>query len=166
MNAIGIMQGRLSPPVGGRIQSFPVNTWCEEFSLAREAGLDCIEWLYQKETEPVNPLRTDAGVAEIRRLAEDLGVAVWSVCADYYMSERLVASDGIPRGDAVKHLRWLVGRAALLGVRYIVLPFVDESSLRSPQEVEGLLAVLKSVLPVAEQDGVELHLETDLAPAS
>ncbi len=165
MNPIGIMQGRLSPPIGGRMQSFPLDTWREEFSLAREAGLDCIEWIYEADTEEVNPLRTDVGVAEIRQLVENSGVAVWSVCADYYMTERLVVPDGTLRGEAVEHLRWLVGCAGLLGARYIVLPFVDESSLQSPQEVKGLLTVLQSVVPAAEQAGVELHLETDLQPA-
>lgn len=164
MNPIGIMQGRLSPLIGGRIQSFPVDTWREEFSVAREAGLDCIEWIYEADTEAVNPLRTDKGVTEIRQLAEDSGVAVWSVCADYYMTERLVAPDGATRGDAVEHLRWLVECTSLLGARYIVLPFVDESSLQCPREVRGLLAVLKSVMPAAERAGVELHLETDLKP--
>ena len=164
MNPIGIMQGRLSPPVGGRIQSFPVDTWREEFSLAREAGLDCIEWIYEVETETVNPLRTDEGVTQVRRLAEASGIAVSSVCADYYMVDRLVSPDGEPREATVEHLMWLMGRASLLGVRYIVLPFVDASSLRSSQEIEGLLAVLKSVKPVAERAGVELHLETDLQP--
>ena len=164
MNTIGIMQGRLSPPTGGRIQSFPVDTWREEFSRAREAGLDCIEWIYEADTEAVNPLRTDEGVAEIRRLAEDSGVAVWSVCADYYMTERLVTPDGVVREAAVEHLRWLLGRTGLLDARYIVLPFVDASSLQSPPEVEGLLAVLKSAMPAVEQAGVELHLETDLQP--
>ena len=165
-NPIGIMQGRLSPPIGGRIQGFPVDTWREEFSLARQAELDCIEWIYEADTEAINPLLTGDGVAEIRRLVENSGVAVWSVCADYYMTERLVAPDGTPREAAVEHLIWLVGRAGLLGVRYIVLPFVDASSLQSSQEVEGLLAVLKSVIPVAERAGVELHLETDLQPAT
>ena len=165
MNPIGIMQGRLSPPIGGRIQSFPVDTWREEFSLAREAGLACIEWIYEADTEAVNPLRTDEGVAEIPRLIENSGVAVWSVCADYYMAERLVTPDGVPRGATVQHLMWLMGRAGLLGARYIVLPFVDASSLESSQEVEGLLVVLKSVMPAAEHAGVELHLEADLKPA-
>jgi L-ribulose-5-phosphate 3-epimerase len=54
MNPIGIMQGRLSPPVGGRIQSFPVDCWREEFFRAREAGLNCIEWVYEFETEARN----------------------------------------------------------------------------------------------------------------
>jgi hexulose-6-phosphate isomerase len=165
MNPIGIMQGRLSSPIGGCIQSFPVDTWREEFARAREAGLDCIEWIYQKEAEPMNPLRTDAGVAEICQLAEDSGVAVGSVCADYYMAERLIAPDGTLQGDTVEHLKWLVGRVGLLGARHIVLPFVDASSLQSPQELEGLLAALRAVMSAAERAGVELHLETDLKPA-
>ena len=51
---IGVMQGRLSPPRGGRIQSFPVDTWREEFGLARQAGLDCIEWIYEMEAAENN----------------------------------------------------------------------------------------------------------------
>lgn len=162
MNSIGIMQGRLSSPLGGWIQSFPVETWREEFFRARDAGLGCIEWIYEAGTDAVNPLRTDVGMANIRRLADDSGVAVWSVCADYYMEERLLGLDGAPREDAVEHLKWLLGRVGILGARHIVLPFVDSSSLRPLRELEGLLTVLRAVTPAAERAGVELHLETDL----
>src|SRR5207237_8062124 len=125
LKPIGIMQGRLSPPADGRIQSFPVNTWREEFALAREAGLACIEWIYESGTDVVNPLRTDDGAAEISSLANAHGVAARSICADYYMSERLVGPDGAIQRDVGKHLKWLLGRAGMLGARYIVLPFVD-----------------------------------------
>lgn len=162
MNPVGIMQGRLSTPVSGRIQAFPVDTWREEFFLARKAKLDCIEWIYEKGTESMNPMRTDAGLREIFQLIEATDVLVSSVCADYYMNERLVLPDERARGDMIEHLIWLVGRIGRLGARYIVLPFVDESSLRSRKEIEGLVAVLRSVLPAAERAGVELHLETNL----
>lgn len=164
MNPIGIMQGRLSPPAGNRIQSFPIKTWRHEFTLAREAGFDSIEWVYEIETEAENPIRSDDGIEEIRRRIEETGVKVFSICADYYMRERLVDRKGNPSEARVKHLLWLIGRAGLLGVRYLVLPFVDEASLRSSKEVEGLKALLRAVLQVAERARVELHLETDLAP--
>ena len=163
-NPIGIMQGRLSPPMGGRIQSFPVDTWREEFPRAREAGLACIEWVYEVDHEEANPLASEVGVVAIREAAQRSGVAVWSVCADYYMKEPLVEADGAPRPYAADHLRGLLRRAALLGVRYLVLPCVDESSLRSVAALQGLQAVLATVLPQARQAGVELHLETDLKP--
>jgi hexulose-6-phosphate isomerase len=158
------MQGRLSPPVAGRIQSFPVDTWHTEFFHAREARLNCIEWIYEAETDSLNPLRTDDGVREIRNLSEDSGVRVASLCADYYMTERLVALDGTPQGEAIEHLKWLLGRASLLNAHHIVLPFVDASSLKSHQELAGLLAVLQAVRVSVEDAGVELHLETDLEP--
>jgi L-ribulose-5-phosphate 3-epimerase len=165
MNPIGIMQGRLSPPVGGRIQSFPVDSWRQEFPRAQKAGLNCIEWVYEFDTEADNPLSTEAGALEIGNLVRESGVAVWSICADFYMKERLVGGDGAPRTQVVEHLHLLLQRASLLGVRYIVLPFVDESSLKSAAELERLLEVLRWIMPRAQAAGVELHLETDLKPA-
>lgn len=162
LNPIGIMQGRLLPPVGGRIQSFPVATWREEFALARTAGLACIEWIYETGTDAANPLATDEGCSEILGCVDETGVAVRSVCADYYMTKRLVDKGGVPQKEIVDHLKWLMRRASLLGVRYIVLPFVDFSSLGSAREIEGLVGTLRSVVADAEKTNVELHLETDL----
>ena len=34
--SIGIMQGRLSKPLNGKIQSFPKNSWKDEFYLAKD----------------------------------------------------------------------------------------------------------------------------------
>ena len=42
---IGIMQGRLSKPLNGKIQSFPVNSWENEFYLAKDIGFKLIEWV-------------------------------------------------------------------------------------------------------------------------
>ena len=162
MNPIGIMQGRLLPPVGGKIQAFPVDGWRHEFTLAAEAGLNCIEWIYEADMAAANPLASDEGVEQINRLIDDSGVSVRSVCADYFMKELLVAPDGAARDAPVEHLASLMGRAAAIGARHIVLPFVDESSMRSAGEVDGVVEILRSVLPAAEHAGVELHLETDL----
>jgi len=158
------MQGRLSPPVAGRIQSFPGGLWREEFALAKLAGLDCIEWVYEAETEKTNPLFSLDGLAKVRSLAQSSGVAVSSICADYYMLGKLVGDEGAPCEASVEHLANLLDRSARLGIKYIVLPFVDSSSLKSTREITGLARVLHSIIPVAEQVGVELHLETDLNP--
>ncbi len=32
-NEIGIMQGRLSPRIDGKIQAYPANTWQKEFEI-------------------------------------------------------------------------------------------------------------------------------------
>ncbi|MDD1665477.1 MAG: sugar phosphate isomerase/epimerase [Methanomicrobiales archaeon] len=164
MPVIGIMQGRLSPPREGRIQSFPVETWEEEFPKAREAGLDCIEWIYEKETEERNPLASDEGTARIRELAGTWSVGVHSICADYYMTEQLIDARGEVSRPNLRHLAWLMGCARRLGARYIILPFVDASSLRRVRRSAALKTLLEMILPEAERSGIEIHLETDLPP--
>jgi L-ribulose-5-phosphate 3-epimerase len=161
-NPIGIMQGRLLPPTLDRIQAFPIGNWQSEFRSAAEAGLDCIEWIYEMDTADHNPLGTDAGMAEIHDVIKETGVEVLSVCGDYYMPERLVALDGTVRRQIVEHLFWMIERASLVGARHLVLPFVDASSLSSRAELNGLLEVLKLALPAARRAGIGLHLETDL----
>ena len=165
MIPIGIMQGRLLPRFEGRFQAFPADGWKREFFLAREAGLQCIEWIYETYHESANPLGSDAGIKEIRDLTAETGVQVRSICADYYMQDPLLDGDGVPRLPVVEHLEWLIGRAAGLGVRYVVLPFVDASALRSARAAEELLHVVSRVAPAARAKGIELHLETDLPAA-
>ena len=164
MNAIGIMQGRLSPPVGGRIQSFPAETWREEFSRAREAGLAGLEWVYEAETESANPLRSARGAEQVRALAEREGTSVLSVCADFYMVEQLTDESGRPDEAVIEHLRALLARVRAVGGTHVVLPFVDASSLRTAARVDGTIAALSQVSSDADRYGVELHLETDLLP--
>ncbi len=162
MHQIGIMQGRLLPRFEGRFQSFPADGWTREFYLAREAGLQCIEWIYETYHESVNPLGSAAGIRAILDLSTETGVQVRSVCADYYMQELLLDGDGLPRSPVVEHLERLIGHAGELGVRYIVLPFVDASALRSPSAIEGVLKLLRRVIPAARAACLQLHLETDL----
>jgi L-ribulose-5-phosphate 3-epimerase len=159
---IGIMQGRLSPAQNGRIQSFPIDTWRSEFSVAHSADLCCIEWIYETGSDHLNPLATDDGLREIMRVSEDSGVGVWSICADYYMERHLVTAVGEAVPQSINHLTWLIGRAAALGARYIVLPFVDNSSLRTPAQIAGLARSLADPIKVAERMAIELHLETDM----
>jgi len=146
------------------MQSFPVDRWSEEFSLARKAGLACIEWVYRKESASANPLSSDSGIEKIKSLIDESATEVWSVTADYYMAERLVTSGGELRGEVVEHLGWLLKRAQMVGARYVMAPFVDDSRLSTEAEVDGFVALLNAVPPMLEETGVELHMETDLSP--
>lgn len=161
---IGIMQGRLLPPFEGRFQAFPATGWQEEFAHARDAGLACIEWIYEEPHEAGNPLGSADGLARMAELSAASGVAVRSICADYYMTRRLVTPAGEADETTVAHLRWLMQRARLLGATYMVLPFVDASSLRSEPERLAAERLLRDLAGEGEAGGVELHLETDLPP--
>ena len=164
MVPVGIMQGRLVPPVDGRIQAFPEENWKDEFELARDAGLACIEWIYEKSKNSLNPLESERGIKEIKELTKQTGVRVSSICADYYMSEMLVTLDGAANEKIISHLTWLISQSKKLNVNHIVLPFVDASSLASHIHVETVSKIIRFVIPHAVLHEVEIHLEADLSP--
>lgn len=161
---LAIMQGRLLPPVEGRIQAFPRELWEREFPHAAAAGLDAIEWVYDTYGLGANPLQTAEGVARIALLSREHRVAVRSICADYFMDFAFVRSTGDERAARLAHLEWLLRQAALLGVSRIVLPFVDQSEIRDAADREAAIDSIRRALPAAHSAGVELHLEASLPP--
>lgn len=154
------MQGRLLPKISGRIQCFPADQWRNEFPLAEKAGLQLIEWIYEVYGAVQNPLSTDQGIAELKELSVKHGVAVRSLCADYFMDRPMLAN---PEEGALK-LHWLLGRCHLAGIRRIILPFVDASRLINSAAEDSLVQLLTPFSSEAESMGIELHLETDLPP--
>jgi hexulose-6-phosphate isomerase len=164
MQRIAIMQGRLIAPTGGSIQGFPRDRWREEFALAAEAGMDAIEWIYDLHSADVNPLATDAGVAELRTLSRQHAIAVVSLCADYFLDRPFVRTSLDNVADLTVHLLWLIGRCGQAGITRMVLPFVDASRIETPDDERRVVEVLRQMLPLCEATGVELHLETSLAP--
>jgi L-ribulose-5-phosphate 3-epimerase len=158
------MQGRLLPPFDGHFQSFPVNRWREEFPLAAQASLDAIEWIYDSVGESANRLSTDAGLAEMARLGEQHGISVVSLCADYFMEHPLLRVRPPELDLRMGKLFWLLERCKLAGIQRVVLPFVDNSRIENAAEETQLVEILTRALTTAEKAGVELHLETALAP--
>jgi len=166
MTRIGIMQGRLVPPEGGRFQCFPREQWRREFPLAAAAGLDSIEWIYDGFGEDANPLASEFGVREMANLSERHGISVRSVCADYFMERPFLRAGGDALILLVEKLNWLLGRCRLAGIERVVLPFVDDSRIENAEDASRVVEVMTAACPEAERNGVELHLETALAPAT
>lgn len=164
MPRIAIMQGRLLPPQHGRFQCFPRDRWREEFGNAAQAGLDAIEWIYDLQGADVNPLVTDSGIAEMRSLSGQHGIAVVSVCTDYFMDRPFVTAGAAEFAELTEHLIWMLGRCRQAGITRAVIPFVDASRIHSPAQETAIVEMLQEVLPHAARAGVELHLETAFGP--
>lgn len=164
--ALGVMQGRLLPKYEGRYQAHPRGYWQDEFALAAERGLDLIEFILDYGGAAENPLASAAGRASIAGAVADSGVAVRSVCADYFMEAPLHAPDSAAASDSLAMLKTLVRGAPELGLRDIVIPCVDHSRLATAEDQDRLVRSLEAVLPIAEDMQVNLALETDLDPAA
>jgi L-ribulose-5-phosphate 3-epimerase len=160
---LGVMQGRLLPKYLGRYQAHPVGYWQQEFPIAAELGLTCIEFILDFDDAEENPLLTAEGPEEIQRVVDDSGVEVRTVCADYFMKEALHHPDETAALRSQSILRRLLQTGQTLGLTDIVIPCVDESSM-DPDATERLVRRLRPLLDLAEEAQTNLCLETDLAP--
>ena len=161
-NEIGVMQGRLLPKYQGRYQAHPVGYWQDEFTKAEEFGLDCIEFILDYNEADQNPLLTEVGCKEIQNVSDKTGVKVMSVCADYFMEAPLHSENYQEKVRSFEILQKLLETSVKLGIRDIVIPCVDQSSIQDDSKRSIFQEVLSTIFPDAERCGVNLSLETDL----
>lgn len=160
----GIMQGRLLPKYQGRYQAHPVGYWQQEFAIAKELGLDSIEFILDYNDAAINPLMSKEGLTEINNLISTTGINVYSVCADYFMEAPLHSEDEKIASQSRKILEQLIINASEIGISDIVIPCVDQSSLKGETAASRLIQCLNSMRDVYEKHNVNMALETDLNP--
>lgn len=159
---IGVMQGRLSPRPAGKLQEFPWHGYADEFPRAKRLGFDAIEWLFEAPGFERNPLWTCEGREEIRELSATSGVAVRSVCADYFMLHRLAGESAAELSQSRDVLAELIVAAHAVGANRILIPLLETSAVDTPELQREVAVSLKSALDLAERYDVTLGLETEL----
>ncbi len=163
-NLIGVIQGRLLPKYKGRFQAHPVGYWQDEFPIAQQQGLDCIEFILDYNDAEKNPLLRSGGIDEILSLSENTGVIVKTICADYLMEAPLHSENKETTAISKDVLSRLILSSAELGATDIVIPCVDQSSLADTCAVKRFVISLSPILELAEQKNINLSLECDLPP--
>ena len=161
---IGVMQGRLLPKFKGQYQAHPVNYWQEEFPIASSLGLTCIEFILDYNGYEENPLMTVEGIEEINNISKKNNVYVKSICADFFM-EAPLHSESQEISDFSKNvLIKLVKNAKNIGIKNIVIPCVDQSSLKDEKDIYLFIKALRYLIKQVEHFNINLSLETDLPP--
>ncbi|WP_276359569.1 sugar phosphate isomerase/epimerase family protein [Daejeonella sp. H1SJ63] len=161
---LGVMQGRLLPKYLGRYQAHPLGYWQDEFKIAADLNLSCIEFILDFNDADQNPLLSSSGVDEILKITQKTGIKVLSVCADYFMEAPIHNEDKFISANSKKILSSLLDNCYSLGVRDIVIPCVDQSSLGNAAAVDRLIINLDPLIEKAENLRINLSLETDLNP--
>jgi hexulose-6-phosphate isomerase len=162
---IGIMQGRLSPRIDGKIQAYPAKTWQKEFEIAQEIGYSAIEWIVEKPLE-VNALMSKSGMQEIKEFILETGVRVDFVCADIFMQQPLVRMSQEIKEENKELLKNILVNAKEVGAIGVEIPFVDASSIKSDSEKNELISCMQEAFELAKEIGMKISLETDLNPTS
>lgn len=162
---IGFMQGRLSDRIDGKIQAFPWRDWESEFQSAQALGLGLLEWTLDQERLHENPLMTAAGQARIRELSARHGVRVLSLTGDCFMQAPFYKVDGAAREALLADLWAILDASEQVGIRYVLIPLVDNGSLQTTEHERTLL---EGVLPLRQRlvsAGMKIVFESDFGPA-
>ena len=162
-NEIGIMQGRLSPRIDGKIQAYPASTWQKEFEIAQEIGYSAIEWIVEKPVE-TNALMTNSGKAEIKKVIASTGVRIDYVCADIFMQQPLVRMTEETKSQNKDYLLEILKNAKEVGAIGVEIPFVDNSSIQNDKEKQEFIDAMQDAFKLAKDLDIKISLETDLSP--
>lgn len=158
------MQGRLSPMVHNKIQCFPWEHWQDEFAHAHALGLSLMEWTLDQERLYENPLMTVAGQARIRTLMQRHRVAVPSLTGDCFMQTPFYKALPTDRVQLLRDLQNILQSCAAIGIRYILIPLVDNGSITTDEEERLLKAGLAQVVPDLKKHAQKILFESDFAP--
>ena len=162
-NEIGIMQGRLSPRIDGKIQAYPADTWQKEFEIAQEIGYAAIEWIVENPVE-TNALMTVSGKAEIKKVIASTGVRIDYVCADIFMQQPLVRMTEEIKSQNKDYLLEILKNAKEVGAVGVEIPFVDNSSIKNETEKQEFIDAMQDAFKLAKDLDIKISLETDLSP--
>ena len=162
MNLTGIMQGRLLPPIEGKIQAYPGTRWADEFPLAQECGMDLIEWIFEERDWKQNAIM--ANPEEIIEISHRDGVQVVTLIADFFMDSPLLRVSKTEVDARMKVFQILIERAGQVGIKFLNIPFVDNSEIISSQERDQVARLMSKLLLKAEKLDIQLALETSLNP--
>jgi len=157
-SSFGIMQGRLSPQNPRAYQAFPEKSWAGEFRLAADYGFQHIEWVLEGHLLEENPLFVTPSY--VSKLANDEGVAVAAVCADF-LRDAPLADDNL---DSWRGFEKAIHYASEVGIQVLVVPCVDSGSLLFEENLSNLKKSLPRAIIAAEANSIDLALESDLPP--
>jgi len=161
---IGFIQGRLSPPVQGRIQAFPRDHWRDEFVLARTHDFPVMEWTLDQDGLNENPLMTEAGRKEIRDLGRAHDLRIPTLTGDCFMQAPFYKAGGGKRRDLLGDAARIIEACADLDLGIIVVPLVDNGALESAEQEADLRLGLAELAPLLKAGRVRIAFESDFPP--
>ncbi|MBN2121136.1 MAG: sugar phosphate isomerase/epimerase [Candidatus Omnitrophica bacterium] len=164
VNRVGIMQGRLSPMIDGRIQVFPAKTWREEFILAKECGFELIEWVFDAVQWQDNPILSSSQRRQIIQLQKECKVWVPAVCCDYFMEYPLSSPVLEEREKSLTVLKDIIRICPELGIQYVELPFLGKAEIKEEYAQTIIVELLSGLVSLAEENNVYILLELSLLP--
>jgi len=158
----GIMQGRLSKRVGNKIQAFPEKNWRSEFSKAKALGLKSIEWTLDYKNLKNNPILSKQGQSQIKKLSKKNLVKINSLTGDCFMQNPFWKKKNNQK--LLEDLIKIIHSCKIIGIKYIVVPLVDNGSINNRKDEKNLLNSCKYILRYLKDSNLKIVFESDFSP--
>ena len=154
------MLGRLSAKYNKPLQSFPSETWSEEFDRAISLKLDCLEWVEDGLSDSANPLFSSKGRERLLKLQQDKKISIDSICCHSFISGGLISSNKIARKQWIERLQLMLEWAKEIGSKAIVIPLMEGSTINNSIKENIFLDSMNQIK--SNNNDVKILLETDL----
>src|SRR3989344_9263359 len=145
-NALGVLQGRLTPPKGRGVQFYPANPteWEREFELARELGIAHIQWACDTEH---NPVFNKDFRKKVKAVVAESGIPVKNIDAQLLVKLDIALCPQIL-------IENLCEAVADLGAGTLEIPLLEGSSLLDTAMRDVRLAALEDAVETGKKFGV------------
>ena len=160
-NKIGFIQGRLTKQKN-KIQQFPHNNWKRELQLARKLKINLIEWTIDHYGFYNNPLLNINLLDSIKKATCKNKIKINSITADFFMEKPFWKQKN--SSYHLKKLELLVKFCSLHKIRFIVLPLVDNSSIKNDNLEKKVIFELKKLGNLLAKKKVIILFESDFRP--
>ena len=118
-----------------------------------------IEIIADYENENLNPIFLDKeALNHLKTISNDTGVTISSICADYFMKYHLLNNNDLSINQkSLDKMKKLISNCAYMGINNIVIPLVDDSSIKNFFEdnklVDSFIEIMMSLLVLGTQEG-------------
>lgn len=160
------MQGRLSPIIDNKIQSFPWMNWRNEFELASTSNIHTLEWTLDHDRLYENPLMNDEGTAEINKLSKKFNIRIPSLTGDCFMQKPFWKESGNQKISLQNDFINVIHRCGKIGISTIVVPLVDNGSIENKSQEHNLHKFLSSLHTLLNELSLKICFESDLPPTN
>jgi sugar phosphate isomerase/epimerase len=154
-NQFGIIQGRLTQSPPGELQWFPQENWRDEFNIASGLGIDYIELFAETQHNLENPIWTDRGINQIKKLVMHNNLTSYALCNDYIIEHSFLDEKVIQQNID------LLEQGKKIGIEKYIMPFFESSEL-STDNMQNYILPIRRVAKVANSADITVCLETIL----
>lgn len=162
-NELSITQGRHLKIINKRIQIFPEKIWKNELKLFKLTKLNFIEWVISKDNYLKNPMCKKKGYKIINKYLKKNKIKCRSVDLDFIVNDNPLKFSNNRMKAFLEGIKIVSSNALKIGVKYLIFPFLENSSPNGTLKQKKLISILNEVRKKTPHK-IHILIETDLKP--